>query len=231
MGKRYDKPIVKILAFNAMVASLQRPDVKTTQWVILEGISWSTFQTILQEMGDHRASRLAYDSGILEIAMPSSLHEIINRLLDRIIIALTEELNLKIKAYGSTTLTREDLEKGVEPDSCYYIQKADQLLARKLDLAVDPPPDLAVEVDITSSSQRRFSIYRQLQIPEVWRYTQDNGVIIYRYGQDNYEACEVSPTFSMITGEVLMDFLELANTEDDNSVIRSLRKWLAELRN
>ena len=211
-----------------MVASLQRPDLKTTQRVILEGISWETFQTMLQEMGDHRASRLAYDSGLLEITMPSSLHEIINRLLDRIIVALTEELNLKIKAYGSTTLTREDLEKGIEPDSCYYIQKADQLLTRKLDLAVDPPPDLAVEVDITSSSQRRFGIYRQLQIPEVWRYTQNEGVIIYRYSQDNYIECEASPTFSMITGNVLMGFLELANTEDDNSVIRSLRRWLAD---
>ncbi|NEP63593.1 MAG: Uma2 family endonuclease, partial [Symploca sp. SIO2G7] len=190
-----------------MVASLQRPNLKTTQNVILEGISWNTFHTMLQEMGDHRAAKLAYDSGILEITMPSSLHEIINRLLDRIIVALTEELNLKIKAYGSTTLTREDLEKGIEPDSCYYIQKADQILSRKLDLAITPPPDLAVEVDITSFSQRRFSIYRQLQIPEVWRYTQKNGVIIYRYSQDSYIECDVSPTFSMITGDILMNFL------------------------
>lgn len=211
-----------------MVASLQRPDISTTQRVILEGISWGTFQIMLQEMDDHRASRLAYDSGLLEITMPSSLHEIINRLLDRIIVALTEELNLKIKAYGSTTLTRGDLEKGIEPDSCYYIQKADQLLTRKLDLAIDPPPDLAVEVDISSSSQRRFGIYRQLQIPEVWRYTQNEGVIIYQYCQDRYVECEASPTFSMITSQVLADLLNLAETEDDNSVIRSLRRWLAD---
>ncbi|MDJ0705842.1 MAG: Uma2 family endonuclease [Leptolyngbyaceae cyanobacterium MO_188.B28] len=93
---------------------------------------------------------------------------------------------------------------------------------------VDPPPDLAVEVDITSSSQRRFGIYRQLQIPEVWRYTQNKGVIIYQYIQGKYIESEASPTFSMITGKVLMGFLKLADTEDDNSVIRSLRQWLSE---
>lgn len=211
-----------------MVMSLQCPDAQTTQRVILDVISWQTFQTMLQELGNHRASRLAYDAGVLEITTPSSLHKIINRLLDRIIAALTEELNLQIKAYGSTTLTREELEKGIEPDSCYYIQKVDQLLTKKLDLAIDPPPDLVVEVDITSPSQRRFGIYRQLQIPEIWRYTQKQGVIIYQFVQGEYVEVEASPTVSMITGEVLMQFLDLADEEDDNSVIRALRKWLNE---
>jgi len=89
----------------------------------------------------------------------------------RIITALPEELNLKIKAYGSTTLDREDLEQGVEPDSCYYIQKAEPIKTRTLDQASDPPPDLAVEVDITSASRRCFTIYLQLGIPEVCQYT------------------------------------------------------------
>ncbi|MEM9163004.1 MAG: Uma2 family endonuclease [Cyanobacteria bacterium P01_F01_bin.4] len=209
-----------------MVVSLPLPNLQTTQRVTLEGISWQTFQVMLQEMGDHRAARLAYDAGILEITMPSSLHEIISRLLDRIVVALTEELDLKIKAYGSTTLTREDLEKGIEPDSCYYIQRADQLVTRKLDLSIAPPPDLAVEFDITSSSKRRFSIYRQLQIPEVWRYTQNKGVIIYKFHQGEYLESETSPTFSMITGKVITRFLNLSDTEDDNGMIRSLRQWL-----
>jgi Uma2 family endonuclease len=142
------------------------------------------------------------------------------------VTALTEELDLKIKAYGSTTLDREDLEQGVEPDSCYYIQNAERIQIRQLDLQTDPPPDLAIEVDITSSSRRRFGIYLQLQIPEVWRYTQRQGISIYQLEKGQYVECEFSPTFPMISPGKLIEFLQLAETEDDNSVIRALRKWM-----
>ena len=197
-----------------------------TQRVHLEGISWGTYQALLNEMGNHRAAYLLYDQGFLEITMPSELHEIINRLLDRIITALTEELTLKIKAYGSTTLDREDLAKGIEPDSCYYIQNADQISTRKLNLLSDPPPDLAIEVDITNSSRRRFGLYRQLQIPEVWRYTEKQGVVFSQLQAGEYRACEFSPTFPMVSSAKLLDFLDLAETEDDNTVIGALRNWI-----
>lgn len=181
---------------------------------------------MLQEMGDHRLTRLLYDQGWLEITMPSELHEIINRILDRIITALTEELTLKVKAYGSTTLDRADLEKGIEPDSCYYIQNVDRIQARRLNLQSDPPPDLAVEVDITSSSQRRFALYQQLQIPEVWRYTEQLGVTFYHLQAVTYCKCEYSPTFPMLSAIKLGEFLALADVEDDNTVIRALRRWV-----
>lgn len=203
------------------------PSVRNqTQHLILEGVSWETYQALLHDLDDRRSSRLAYDQGILEITMPSDLHEIINRLLSLIITALTDELGMKIKGYGSTTLDREDLACGVEPDSCFYIQNVDRVLGKKLDIITDPPPDLAVEVDITSSSQRRFGIYLQLQIPEVWRYTERQGLIIYQLRDGSYQKSEFSPTFPMISNAVVMPFLQLADTEDDNAVIRSLRQWL-----
>lgn len=205
------------------MATLLQP---TSQHVILEGVSWGTYQALLRDMGDHRATRLAYDRGSLEIIMPSELHEIINRLLDRIITALTEELDLKIKAYGSTTLDREDLEQGVEPDSCYYIQKADQIKTRTLDLTTDPPPDLAVEVDIFSSSRRRFTIYLQLQIPEVWQYSQRRGLVFYQLVSGQYVEREFSPTFPQISAQTLMEYLQMSEQEDDNTVIRALRRWV-----
>ena len=94
---------------------------------MLENVSWQTYQALLADMGDHRASRITYDEGTLEIKIPSKLHEIINRLLELIITTLVEELGMSIKGYGSTTLDREDLQKGVEPDSCFYIQNANRL--------------------------------------------------------------------------------------------------------
>jgi Uma2 family endonuclease len=197
-----------------------------TQHILLEGVTWTTYQSLLQELGDHRSSRLAYDQGILEIIMPSDLHEFISRLLEAIVRALTEELNLPLRGYGSTTLDREDLARGVEPDSCFYIQNVNQILGKRLDIKTDPPPDLAIEVDITSSSRRRFGIYLQLQIPEVWRYTAKQGLVIYQLQAGEYVEREFSPTFPMISGVVLKSFLQLADTEDDNSVIRALRQWV-----
>ena len=197
-----------------------------TQHILLEGITWETYQALLKDLGNHRSFRLAYDQGILEIIMPSDFHEIINRLLEAIVRALTEELGMKIKGYGSTTLDREDLARGVEPDSCFYIQNVDRIIGKKLDIKTDPPPDLAIEVDMTSSSRRRLGIYLQLQIPEVWRYTEQQGLVIYQLQAGEYQECEFSPTFPMISGEVLQPFLQQANSEDDNAVIRALRQWL-----
>lgn len=198
---------------------------KVTQKVVLENVSWQTYQALLADLGDHRASRLTYDRGTLEIKMPSKLHEIINRLLELIITALVEELALRIKGYGSTTLDREDLQKGVEPDSCFFIQNADRFQGLDPELPDDLPPDLAVEVDITSSSTRRLGVYQQLQVPEVWRYTKQ-GITISRWSDQGYVVCEFSPTFPMISAEILAEFLQQRQTTDDIGVVRYVRGWI-----
>ena len=210
-----------------MAITLIPSSKQQTQYIVLESVTWETYQALLKDLGDHRASRLAYDQEILEIVMPSELHEIINRLLALLVTTLTDELNMKIKNYGSTTLDREDLARGVEPDSCFYIKQVDNILGRrKLNIKTDPPPDLAIEVNITSSSRRRFSIYLELKIPEVWHYTKQRGVLIYQLKGSEYIECEFSPTFTMVSGAILMQFLQMAETEDDNGVIRALRQWL-----
>ncbi|WP_421656496.1 Uma2 family endonuclease [Leptothermofonsia sp. ETS-13] len=217
-----------------MTATLHLPSSRQTQHVVLEGVTWQTYQALLKDLGNHRSSRLAYDQGILEIIMPSNLHEFINRLLALMVTALTDELSLKIRNCGSTTLDREDLNRGVEPDSCFYIQHVAEVLGKsrpgrpesRLHLSDDPPPDLAIEVDITSSSHRRFGIYLQLGIPEVWHYTEQSGITIFQLQAGEYVKCEFSPTFPMISGETLGQFLQLAETEDDNAVIRALRQWV-----
>jgi Uma2 family endonuclease len=138
-----------------------------TQRVTLNGVSWQTYTQLLAELGDQRASRLAYDQGVLEITMPSDRHETHKKLLERMVETLTEELEQPAKSFGSTTLNREDLERGAEPDSCYYIQNVSQIEGRQVDLTTDPPPDLVIEVDISSPSSRWIDIYRQLGVPEI----------------------------------------------------------------
>ncbi|GAB4325467.1 MAG: Uma2 family endonuclease [Leptolyngbyaceae cyanobacterium] len=212
-----------------MVTLLQEiPRQRDTQRVVLHNISWQTYQAMLSDMGDHRAARLAYDRGVLEITMPSDLHEFIKHLLERIIVALTEELNLKVRGVGSVTLDREDLEKGVEPDSGFYIQNASQIRGRTLNLTNNPPPDLVVEVDITSPSTRRLKIYQSLQVPEVWRCTART-LEIKRLEHGKYVDCEFSVAFPMVSRNDLLRFLEAGkDTDDDNTVIRSLRSWIRE---
>lgn len=212
-----------------MVSLLQNPsEQQNTQRVMLHNISWQTYQALLAEMGDHRSSRLAFDRGVLEIIMPSDLHEFIKRLLERIVTTLTEELNLKVRSVGSVTLDREDLARGVEPDSGFYIQNAGCIRGRKLDLVSHPAPDLVVEVDITSSSTHRLAIYKALQVPEVWRYTV-RSMEIKQLQNDNYVNCEYSIAFPMVSVADLQRFVAEGNdTDDDNMVIRSLRSWIRE---
>ncbi|MEM8638914.1 MAG: Uma2 family endonuclease [Cyanobacteria bacterium P01_G01_bin.54] len=200
-----------------------------TQTVLLPGISWQTYQSLLKEMGDHRATRLTYDQGWLQIKMPSKLHEIINRLLARLVTTLTEELDLEIVNYGSTTLDREDLAKGAEPDTCFYIQNAPQVQGLDPDIPPDLPPDLVVEVDITSPSTRRMGIYLALGILEVWCYTQKQGVQLFELVEQpalNYLRLSKSKTFPLITPEKLNALLRQRQSQSENAIIREFRQWI-----
>jgi Uma2 family endonuclease len=194
---------------------------------ILPNISWQTYEALLNEMGEHRTARLAYYHEVLEIRMPLELHEAINRILERLIIALTEELGLSIKSFGSTTFNRKDLAVGVEPDSCFYIQNAHLVRRFKIDIYNDPAPDLVVEVDLYSSSDRRFSIYQQLGVAEIWRYNK-TGIKIYTLQDKEYLEQEYSVTFPIISSDILDAFLQQAESIDDNELIRNFRKWVQQ---
>ena len=156
------------LARPEYIDAVQEPPPQTAQRcearsnLILENVSWETYKQLLAEMGDcdRRTLQIAYNQGVLEIIMPSGRHETEEQLLERMVNTLTEELNLRVKGFASTTLNLEDINAGAEPDSCYYIQNVDIIRGRTVDLAIllrsrcanDPPPDLVIEVDITSST-------------------------------------------------------------------------------
>jgi Uma2 family endonuclease len=182
-------------------------------------------------MGEHRSTRLAYDRGTLEIKLPSKLHELINRLLERIITTLTEELGMNVLSLGSTTFDSEAVEQGVEPDSCFYIQNADRVNPEDNAPPKDFPPDLVVEVDITSSSRSRLNIYKSMGVPEIWRYSRQ-GLAILQLQQGDYVECEYSSTFALLSAEILENFLERGRqSKNHNSLINELRMWLRNQNN
>src|SRR5262249_6275318 len=140
--------------------------------VILHNISWSLYEQLLAAHEDKNSPHFVYDRGKLEITVLSYEHEELNRLLDNCIAVIAMEWNIEYCNAGSTTFKREDLERGFEPDSCFYVQHAEQITGKKrLDLSVDPPPNLVLEVDIPHPSLDKLSIFAAVGVPELWLYT------------------------------------------------------------
>lgn len=202
-------------------ALIQSPDR-----VILQNISWQSYQSLMRDFEAEPALRLTYDRGTLEIRMPLDPHETFKKLLGRLIEAATEELDLEIRSLGSRTCDREDLARGLEPDQCYYIQNEARVRGiAQIDLTQCPPPDLAVEVDITSSSLNRFSIYADLKVPEIWRYD-GRSLTIYLLQASEYQECDRSAALPILTAEDVMRFITLYPGDGENNVIKQFRQWV-----
>ncbi|HEY9833537.1 MAG TPA: Uma2 family endonuclease [Stenomitos sp.] len=200
--------------------------IPAEQRTVLHNISWETFETLLKETGEDRGSRFAYDCGILEIMTPLYEHENPKIQFDRFVVALAEELGIEIKSAGSTTLKRKIAKRGIEPDNCYYIQNELAVRGRQeLDLETAPPPDLAIEIDITSSSVNKFGIYSALGVPELWRY---NGRVLkfYELLEAEYIECEFSVAFPVVSIIDMSRFIEQSKISGEIALLKSFRDWV-----
>jgi Uma2 family endonuclease len=196
------------------------------QRLVLYDVSWQTYGRLLRVF-DERRLRLTYDRGALEIMTLTHEHESYNEILGRLVVALTEELGLPIKGGRSTTFRRRKRRRGLEPDNCYWIASEPRVRGKnKIDLRVDPPPDLAIEIDITSSSLDRRGIYADLGVPEVWRFT-DQTLTFHVLGDDQrYTLVPRSAAFPFVTPGDVFRFLALRSTLDENAVVREFRAWV-----
>jgi Uma2 family endonuclease len=203
---------------------LNTEQIRGEKRVTFYHLSWLSYQQILQAIGENNCAHLFYDRGTLEITMPLEEHEFYRELIGLFIRILVVELGLKIKSMGSTTLAREDLERGAEPDNAYYIQNQAKVLGKRINLTEDPPPDLVVEVDITHTDINKLALYARLGVPELWRF---NGQIwrIYRLEKGVYQEGEFSPTFPLVPKTKLYEFLGTAK-EDEVRAEKNLRSWL-----
>src|SRR5690242_16425612 len=182
------------------------------QRVMMYDISWETYERLLQDFAERSAPRLTFDQGTLEIMSPLEEHEESNRTIALLVEVVAEERAIDIRNLGSTTFKRADLAKGFEPDSCFYIQNAERVYGKaQLDLTVDPPPDLVIEIDITSPSMPKLPIFAQLRVPEVWRYDGKVLSLLHLVGGEYRQATE-SRALPGLTGAVLTGFLEDSKT-------------------
>ena len=211
-----------------MVATLTSPE-QAAQTVILRNVSWSLYRQLLAERRDVVNPRLAYDRGTLEIKMASFEHERINRLLADIFGILADELESDFIDAGSTTYDREDLEKGFEPDTSFYIESAEFVRGQtQIDLKSDPPPDLVIEIDITHPSLNKFPIFAGLGIPEVWRYHKGR-LAILRLDGDEYLEQPASGILPGVTAERLADFIVASSQLKRTDWLREVRAWAQSL--
>jgi len=195
---------------------------------LLNGVSWEFYETCLAEIGN-RHVKLTYRRGKLEMMSPSREHERCKRLLGRMIEVFTEELNIPMQSGGSTTWRMRHADSGLEPDECYYIQHEPLVRGKEeVDLAVDPPPDLAVEIEITRSAVDRMAIYADLGVPEVWRFD-GRALSIHELGPDGtYQRRDRSRNLPAMPPEEINRFLAARNNTDETTWIRGFRRWVRE---
>jgi Uma2 family endonuclease len=208
------------------------PQVATVDRLYLSNVDWKDYTRFLHLFAERPGHRLTYDRGELEIMSPLIGHGKDAYFLGRMIDMLSLELRIPIVAGGVVTIRRRRRQRGLEPDNCYWIANAGRVAhLRRINLAVDPPPDLAIEVDVTSSSLNRMSIYANLGVPEVWRLEGDTLTFNLLQPSGDYAPIPTSQSFPLVAPNDLMPFLQQARQgvgADDNEVIRAFVAWLGQ---
>lgn len=211
------------------MATAAQPKTRPTeadQRLLLRGVGWDAYLRAL-DIVDNRGARLAYDQGDLEFMSPSPEHERLGYLLGKFVDILSEELEIPVYDLGSTTFRRQDLDRGIEPDACFYIANADRVRDKpRLDLSIDPPPDLAIEVDVTSSSLDRMGIYAALGVPELWRF---DGEVLRIYGlgpERNYREEGASRSFPGLPVAGLPELIDQAFGRSNLEWRRLVQDWI-----
>lgn len=210
-----------------MQVALEKIVVKPGQQLLLQDISWPEFEEILENWGERRSSRISYSSGVLEIMVPLPEHEKDKEIIGDLVKILLEELKIDFEPLGSTTLKNEQMSQAVEPDTCFYIKNYRAVIGEdRLDLNVDPPPDLAIEIDITNRTQ--LDNYLRLGVPELWRYTRQ-GLQINLLEGTSYIESKTSPNFPNLPIKELVErYVEQTLAEGRSQAVKALRKWIKE---
>ena len=193
--------------------------------LLLKDVSWQMFEKILEELGETRAARVSYSKGMLEIMTPLAEHEDDKVIIGDLVKALLEELDIEFRSLGSTTFKNQAMAQAVEADDCFYIRNEAAIRGKKrIDLNFDPPPDLAIEIDITSRTQ--FNNYQALRVPELWRYNGRN-LQINILQEGKYVESNNSYNFPELPiGEIIHQYVEQSKAVGRNATMRAFRNWV-----
>jgi Uma2 family endonuclease len=192
----------------------------------LYGISWETYEDLLEAVGEAPALRISYNEGVMHIMTTSFEHEFYAQCLNHLVGVVRMVNKIKIISFGRATMKKQEKLKGAEPDASFYVKSVATIGNRfRLDLAVDPPPDIVVETDLFHDSQSKFPIHAALGVPEIWRFD-GKQLAIHRLKNDSYEEMPASLELPMLTGEILTKFLTRAEEDDQDGALRAFEDWL-----
>lgn len=211
---------------EALIEAL--PDLEPGEPMVLTGITWAMYERLLVERDRIRPGvRLTYDRGRLEIMTVSRIHERWKGVLARLLERLTEELRIPIVCGGNLTIRREDLERGLEPDECYYVQNALQMVEmRELDFTVDLPFDLVVEVEQSRTIGSRLPVLDTLGVREVWLYNGRSLRVLHRQPEGGYRDETTSLAFPQLPPAELERFLSRIGHIDDTALVLEFVDWV-----
>ena len=189
-------------------------------------VPWDEYELLLTQLDGRRGVRTSYDRGSLEVVTLSAFHEMYARLIDRMIYLAAEKYGLDVESVGSMTIRKKSLLQGAEPDSSFYLQNASRIIGKRtVDVRVDPPPDLLVEIDLSHDSKRKHLFYEQLGVPEIWVYD-EHRLCFYELTDSGYVETPNSKSFPILSSDVLQGFLQMSATEGQSSALRAFRNWL-----
>jgi Uma2 family endonuclease len=199
--------------------------------IVLHGLRWETYVALSDDLtAAGRRLRTTFDGGTFEIMTTSPRHEKIERMTGRLIEALAYEFDIAIGSLGSTTWRRKDLAMGLEPDECYYVEHEE--LSRRpdeIELPKSPPPDLAVEIDVHSSSLSRMSVYEAIGVPEIWRWQNQVMRFYVRGEHGRYEEADRSRAFPFLIPDELNRALGQIGQVDENGIVRAFLAGVRKL--
>src|SRR5262245_25832433 len=197
---------------------------QTEQKVILNGVGWETYERLLAEHEGSASTRFNYDHGTLEIMVLSAERERLKQTLTTLVELVAAELGIDVDGMGSTTFRKKDAGRGFEADASFYVKHASRVVGKaRIDLAVDPPPDLAIEIDITSPSVDKLPIDAALSVPEAWRYDGHSmEILVLRSG--SYSETEASEAIKGLTVEVLSELMEASNAMRRSEWVKFVRE-------
>ena len=216
---------VQTLTYYEIVSQLPADTV-----IAFHDVSWDEYEDLLDQVGEPAGLRISYGDGTLTVMTLSSVHESYAKFIEALIGVLRVRLRLNIRFFGSATMKKRKPRKGLEPDACFYVQTADALGKRiDLDFEVDPPPDIAVEIDIHHESRSKFPIYAALGVPEIWRYD-GHALTIHLLEGEKYRETTQSPALSMLTSDLLTDFLTRLRDDGELKALLAFDEWVSGLK-
>jgi Uma2 family endonuclease len=197
--------------------------------IVLRGVGWKGYQSLRKLVGDQPV-RLTYDRGDVELMSPLPKHERKKSLLGQFVRILARELHIPVMPMGSTTFSRQDVDSGLEADESFYLGDLDRVRdPDRIDLDIDPPPDLAIEIELTRSSLDRMGIYGALRVPEVWRFNGRTLRVMLRQDDGSYRQSKQSAAFPDVPLDELARFAIQEGDRDENAGVDRFWAWVREV--